>query len=171
MDRDYTDGTHDDVEFFIGNEIEKTAALGLKTLFVVGTHDADKVLKIFKESGCEHIYFGANQSFHPKTDKKWHEWDDMLFMCKEENILHTLDFDVSITNMVMESMWVESDIFIPMISVKLPYIEQLPYNACIKIDDTDFKASNPGVWVHHVHELMDRDKFTNWTQYKEDTPW
>ena len=35
-----------------------------------------------------------------------------------------------------------------MISVLLPYIDQQwNYNACIKIDDKDFKASNPGVWV------------------------
>jgi hypothetical protein len=60
------------------------------------------------------------------------------------------------------------DKFIPMISVKIPYITNLNYNACVKIDDRDFKATNPGVWVHHVHDLMDRKVFTDWTKYGKD---
>ena len=47
-----------------------------------------------------------------------------------------------------------------MISVKLPYIEQLNYNACIKVDDSGFKQPNPGVWVYYANELKDRKKFT-----------
>ena len=58
--------------------------------------------------------------------------------------------------------------FISQISVKLPYINQLNYNACIKIDDNDYNYSNPGVWVHTVHYLKKRDVFTDWTEYKKD---
>ena len=57
-----------------------------------------------------------------------------------------------------------------MISVKLPYIQQLGYNAIIKLDDKDFKASNPGVWCHSLHDLMDREKFTDWSKYSLDKP-
>ena len=38
----------------------------------------------------------------------------------------------------------------------------------IKIDDKDFNASNYGVWVHSLHELQDRSKFTSWEEYKND---
>ena len=48
--------------------------------------------------------------------------------------------------------------------------ECLNYNACLKLDDTDFNATNPGVWVHRIHELKSLDKFTNWEQYKSDKP-
>jgi hypothetical protein len=55
-----------------------------------------------------------------------------------------------------------------MISVKLPYIQQLGYNAIIKLDDKDFKASNPGVWCHSVHDLQNRTVFTDWSKYTKD---
>ena len=86
----------------------------------------------------------------------------------EEGIWITLDFDVSLTESVLECGFTEYDNFIPMISVKLPYIGQLGYNATLKIDDKDFKASNPGVWCHSVHDLQTRKTFTDWTKYTQD---
>ena len=56
-----------------------------------------------------------------------------------------------------------------MISVKLPYIKQFNYNATLKIDDTTWGHSNPGVWTHQLNELMTKDKFTYWDQYTQDT--
>ena len=38
----------------------------------------------------------------------------------------------------------------------------------LKIDDKDFKATNPGVWTHSLHDLMDRETFTDWTKYQLD---
>jgi hypothetical protein len=55
-----------------------------------------------------------------------------------------------------------------MISVKLPYIKQFNYNATLKLDDIDFDSTNPGVWTHSLHKLMDRRKFTPWTDYSKD---
>ena len=46
-----------------------------------------------------------------------------------------------------------------------PYIKQWGYNAMVKIDDKGFNASNPGVWCHSLHDLMDRNKFTPWSKY------
>ena len=62
----------------------------------------------------------------------------------------------------------EYDTFIPMISVKLPYMNQLGYNATLKLDDKGFKETNPGVWTHRIHDLMDRKVFTDWTKYTKD---
>ena len=55
-----------------------------------------------------------------------------------------------------------------MISVKLPSIDKLNYNATLKIDDTDFEHSNPGVWCHSVHNLQKRNLFTDWSKYTQD---
>jgi hypothetical protein len=40
--------------------------MALRTLFVVGVQDPQIVLQQFNNNDCEHIYFGANQSF-PST--------------------------------------------------------------------------------------------------------
>jgi hypothetical protein len=58
--------------------------------------------------------------------------------------------------------------FVPMISVKLPYINQLNYNATLKLDDKTWGATNPGVWTHHLQTLLGKDKYTHWDQYTKD---
>ena len=55
-----------------------------------------------------------------------------------------------------------------MISVKLPYINQLGYNAVLKLDDNDFDSTNPGVWCHRLHDLQTVDTFTSWDDYTND---
>ena len=171
MKRDYTDGIANNITFFTGIEIEKTPAYGMKTLFVVGVHDDQIITTMAQNNDCTHIYFGANQSF--KTDgvndaQNWRMWEDMIYVCLEQGYWCTLDLDVSEVEGLLESGLVEKQQFIPQISVKLPYLQQLGYNATIKIDDKDFKATNPGVWCHNLHDLLDRNKFTSWDQYGKD---
>lgn len=170
MKRDYETGTHIEVTMFIGTEIEKTPAYGMKTLFVVGIQDPEHVLRKADEHDCDHIYVGANQSFHPPAQNwnEWDKWDQMVKPLLASGKLVTVDFDVSLSETLLEYSWVEKNNFIPMISVKLAYIKQLGYNASLKLDDKDFKATNPGVWVHQVHDLMSRDKFTDWREYTQD---
>jgi hypothetical protein len=171
MKRNYESGVADSITFFTGIEIEKTPAYGMKTLFVVGVHDDQIITTMAKNNDCTHIYFGANQSF--KTDgvndaQNWRMWEDMIYVCLEEGYWCTLDLDVNEVEGLLESGLVEKQKFIPQISVKLPYLQQLGYNATIKIDDKDFKATNPGVWCHSLHDLLDRNKFTSWDQYGKD---
>ena len=71
---------------------------------------------------------------------------------------------------LLESGLTENHNFIPMISVKLPYINQLGYNATLKLDDKDFRATNPGVWCHSLHTLQKRSVFTDWSKYTKDEP-
>ena len=52
----------------------------------------------------------------------------------------------------------------------MPYVKQWNYNTMLKIDDKDFKASNPGVWCHRLHNLLDEEKFTDWAEYGLDKP-
>ena len=57
-----------------------------------------------------------------------------------------------------------------MISVKLPSLQMLGYNATIKLDDKDFAASNPGVWCYNLRDLTSTtsNAFTGWDSYNGD---
>ena len=78
------------------------------------------------------------------------------------------DFDASCVEGLLEGPLVEHRRFIPQISVKLPYLTQLGYNATLKIDDKDFDATNPGVWCHRLRDLTTTESFTDWDQYGKD---
>lgn len=160
---------HENTKFFRGLEVEHTPAVGKYTLFVVGVQSAEHIAANL--NGAEHIYFGANMSFpNPVVDDHvvWSEWTDMVAFFLRKGYLCTLDIDVSSAEGLVESGLVEYNNFIPMISVKLPYVQLLGYNATIKIDDKDFAATNPGVWCHSLHDLKDRSKFTDWSKYTKD---
>lgn len=168
---------HEAVDFFVGTEIEHTPAFGERTLFVVGVQNIDtikwKLGEIDQRSRepITHVYFGANMSF-PQHDSfgldEFQPWEDMIKPFLSAGYLCTLDFDVTHAEILAESSLTEKSNFIPMISVKLPYLQLLGYNATIKLDDKDFNATNPGVWCHSVHDLMSRDKFTSWSEYTKD---
>jgi hypothetical protein len=173
MKRNYENGIIDNATFFTGVEIEKTPAFGMKTLFVVGVHDPYIVMELARNNNCTHIYFGANQSFHTRgvnDAETWRPWEDMIYVCldSEDGFWCTLDFDVRETEGLLESGLTEKRRFIPQISVKIPYLNQLGYNATLKIDDKDFEATNPGVWCHNLQDLLGRDHFTDWDQYGKD---
>lgn len=171
MKREYTTGTAEAITFFVGDEIEKTPAFGMKTLFVVGVHEPDAILELASNNDCSHIYFGANMSFNPAGTndiETWKAWEDMIFVCLENDYWCTLDFDVKDVEGLLESGLTEKRRFIPQISVKLPYLQLLGFNATIKLDDKDFDATNPGVWCHRLRDLTTVDSFTNWDQYSKD---
>lgn len=161
---------HDAVKFFVGTEVEHSPAHGLKTLFVVGLQDVTEISLAAKQHACDHIYFGANQSFPKITtnDQIWFDWEDMISALLKNHYICTLDIDVTQVEGLCESGLTEHDNFIPMISAKMPYIRLLGYNATLKIDDRDFRASNPGVWCHSLHDLQDRSRFTSWDLYNKD---
>ena len=162
---------HESARFFVGNEVEHTPAYGLKTLFVVGLQPVDEIRHWYAYHSCRHIYFGANQSF-PNLEiydgDGWRPWERMIQDCLDTRILCTLDLDVGCAEGLLESTLVDYNNFIPMLSVKLPYIRQLGYNATLKIDDKDFEQSNPGVWCHSLYALQKREVFTPWSKYTQD---
>jgi len=164
------DGHDDTVKFFVGTEVEHTPAFGKRTLFVIGVQPVADIKFWAERSEVEHIYFGANQSF-PNPDVNspvWNDWEVMIGQCLMNGYWCTLDIDVKSSEGLLESSVVEHNRFIPMISVKLPYINQFGYNATIKLDDKDFDATNPGVWCHSLHELKNRAVFTDWSKYTKD---
>jgi len=171
---------HNNVKFFTGMEVEHTPAYNKHTLFVAGLQSSNDIqdwLDDFnsyedKSKHIEHIYFGANMSFPASIRTNdavfWNPWEKMIEHFLSQGYLCTLDIDVSQVEGLLETGLCECNNFIPMISVKLPYIRQLGYNATIKLDDKDFAATNPGVWCHSLHDLQNRNNFTDWSKYIND---
>ena len=163
---------YENIDFFIGTEVEHTPAFGEYTLFVIGVQPLDKIKRYltYGQETVNHIYFGANQSFplHDIQAEDWQPWVTMIEEFLKLGLLCTLDVDVYNIEYLTQTVLPSYNNFIPMISVKLPYIQLLGYNATIKLDDKDFAATNPGVWCHSVHELRDRKVFTDWSKYTKD---
>jgi len=172
MEREYTTGTADSVTYFIGNEVEHTPAYGLKTLFVVGVMAPEEITDIAAKHECNHVYFGANQSFDGNNIGDW--------VRQIEHVLRlgfkaTLDFDVKYANCKSNHTppaWFQQlntfDNFIPMVSVKIPNLTMYNKNATIKIDDVDFDATNQGVWCHQLNNLLNEERLTEWSEYAGD---
>jgi hypothetical protein len=170
-ERDYQGGSQKDVEFFVGTEVEHSPAHGLKTLFVVGLQSTDKIAEALSDD-IQHIYFGANQSFDLGNNdaEGWQAWEDMINHFMHMGYLCTLDLSTDQIGCLHEGGLVENNLFIPMISVKLPYTRLFNYNTTVKIDDIGFNATNPGVWCWSLRDLMDRERFTDWRAYQQDQP-
>lgn len=166
MQRDYNTGVSEAVTFFTGIEIEHTPAYGKKTLFVTGVQSVESIA--LNLQGCEHIFFGANHSFNPIDYDEHKQWEEMIYFFLKKDYLCSLDIPFNQIEEFHESGYCEYNNFIPQIRIAIPYIKLWNYNTMLKIDDKDFKATNPGVWSHSLHTLMDRKNFTDWSQYKND---
>ena len=158
------------VDYFIGTEVENTAMKGEQTLFVVGIKPTQEIIDLAQHHNVNHIYLGTSQCFKPATAGEWAEWDALIIPLLETGMWVTLDFGVEYANGINEFSWNEFNTFIPMISVKIPHIKLYNYNTTLKIDDTTWGDTNPGVWCHPLNELMTRDVYTDWKDYKGDFP-
>jgi hypothetical protein len=159
---------HDHVNFFTGTEVEKTPAFGKQTLFVVGVQPVNDIADHLQ--GCEHIFFGANHSFHPDNNLEWARWEGMIGHFLERGYMCSLDIPVKCVEDFNDTGLCEYRNFVPQIRISIPYVKLWNYNTMIKIDDSDFDATNPGVWTHSLHSLMSRRTFTDWDQYNKDQP-
>ena len=170
MKRDYKDGVKEDAVFFFGKEVEHTPAYGMDTLFVTDIQSIKKIEKALTVTtwSATHIFFGANHSFNPTTPDEWNEWERMIEYFLKKDYLCSLDIPINQVEEFNDCGLNDHDNFIPQIRVPIPYIKLWNYNTMIKIDDKDFKATNPGVWSHSLHDLKDRSKFTPWADYKND---
>lgn len=159
---------HEAVKFFYGTEVEHTPAFGKRTLFVVGVQPVEDIEKAYKD--CEHIFFGANHSYDPPKDsiEEYGEWEHMIKYFLKQGILCTLDVPYSQLDEIHEDGYDEYNNFIAQLRISIPYVSLYNYNTMVKIDDKDFDATNPGVWTHSLHKLMDRDVFTPWSDYSKD---
>jgi hypothetical protein len=158
---------HDNVDFFVGTEVERTPAFGMKTLFVVGLQLIDNIASRLHEVE-QHIFFGANHSFDPKSPEEWRKWESMITYFLERGYWCTLDIPIGAVEEFHEGGLCDYRNFVPQIRVSVPYTKLWNYNTMLKIDDKDFDATNPGVWCHSLHSLMSRETFTGWDDYRGD---
>ena len=167
MKRDYATGKAEAVTYFVGDEVEVTPAFNLRTLFVVGVMASEEITDIATKHECDHVYFGANQSFDGENIGEW--------VRQIEHVLRlgfwaTLDLDVKYVQ--KPGAWLNQlnvfDHFITQLSVKIPHIKLYNENTTIKIDDIDFDATNEGVWCHSLDKLKSYDQMTIWSEYGND---
>ena len=170
MERDYASGTADDITFFTGVEIEHTPAYGMQTLFVTGIQPVEAINGVLANQEVRHIFFGANHSFNPVFNDYagWKAWEDMITYFLDEGYWCSLDIPLSAVEEFNDGGLNDYNQFIPQIRVPIPYIKLWNYNTMLKVDDKGFKATNPGVWCHSLHALLDRNKFTSWDRYGND---
>jgi hypothetical protein len=174
MKRTYQNITSDKAKFFLGKEVEKTPAYGLKTLFVVGLVSIDEINNILNDPFCsvgetvEHIFFGANHSFNPVEFQELTDWENLIYHFLKLDYRCSLDIPLSVCTTILQTKLIENNNFIPQIRVPIPFTKQWNYNTMLKLDDTSYNYSNPGIWTHSLHDLMDRNKFTDWLEYKDD---
>ena len=160
-----------DVKYFTGTEVEHTICYGKKTLFVVGIQPVEEILKLAQEHNCDHIYFGTSQTFNTQemSSADYIRWEEMILPILDANLWATLDFDVRHIEAIHESGYCDYDRFVPMVSVKMPYLKLLNYNTTVKIDDITWGATNSGVWSVPLGDLTQRKYYTHWEQYTQDT--
>jgi hypothetical protein len=160
--------------FFTGVEVEHTVAYGSKTLFIIGTPSIDKINTEIRDLAednfiTQHLYFGTSQTYKNIDMETAKTFEHLIIhYLDNSNFWVTLDFDVADINRVHEAGYCKYNRFIPMISVKLPYINLLNYHATLKLDDTQWGHSNPGVWTHHLQSLLGKNVYTDWSAYKGD---
>ena len=167
---------HESADFFWGEEVEHTPAFGMKTLFVIGYQVQDPIQSLLDDRNnltdttkhVNHIFFGANDSYHPRTLDEITAWENVIHTFLDRGYWCSLDIPFQYVEHFHDGGLCERDRFIPIIKVPVPYIRLWNYNTCVKIDDRDFADTNPGVWVHSLHDLQDRTKFTDWSKYSKD---
>lgn len=161
---------HNDVAYFIGPEVEHTPAYSKRTLFVVGKQNADQIERMAREYKTPHIFMGANHSF-TVDQHDWNYWDSIITSLLDKGFWVTLDYPAhqheQMLKLLNPGIW-QSRLFVPLLSVRIPHVQTSSTNLTIKIDDTDFKATNAGVWCLNHHEITDSNRFTDWQDYGTD---
>jgi len=173
MVRDFKNNTYPaGVRFFVGVHQDNSFAIGQNTLYVIGEPDiegiARRIAQYNGEDEITHIFFGAERSFKVSTYEDMEEWTSTIQHFLTLDYWCTLELDASLVNFIHETDLSSWNRFIPMVSVKIPYVRDLGYNAVVKIDDVEFNYSNYGVWTHKVHDLMSNETFTSWDAYGSD---
>jgi hypothetical protein len=160
-------------KFFIGPEAELTPANGKKTLFVIGNQTTERIEELATLHKTPHIYFGANQSFN-FSDKT--NWNGQVTYFIERGYIVSIEYPSQFHNKMLETIseniW-KSRLFIPVVNVRLPKLEDINHNLTLKIDDAGFARNNTGVWCLNYNQITDSNRLTVWNQYETidvDTP-
>ena len=167
MKRDYAEGIKENINFFIGKEVEQTKTKGMQTLFVVGLQRHNVILKYAEKNKCKHIYFGANHSFKTLAgDEVQSIYNQLKYFLNKG---YWVTFDTSPTPRFEDIYKLLSNKkFTIVYGLRMDNVKKMKGNIVIKIDDADFKATNPGVWCWTVNDMIDKKHFTHWEEYGKD---
>lgn len=178
MNRDYEGLTTDRVSHFIGREVENTPAYGLETLFIVPDgKSTDEIIQIIKkhESEVENVYLNANHIMieheMDPSDFFSRDWGSVLETIEKSRHIKyaTIEIFNPLNIAMLEDFLKKYKKLIFNVSIQIPNAEEYRNRVSIKIDDIDFKATNPGVWSCVVTDIMAHSyTFTPWEQYKKD---
>lgn len=153
-------------KFFVGPEAELTPANGKKTLFVIGNQTIERIEELATLHKTPHIYFGANQSFN-FSDKT--NWNTQVSYFLDRGYTVSIEYPSQFHNKMLESIsegvW-KNRHFIPIVSVRLPRLEDINHNLTLKIDDSGFAKNNTGVWCLNYSQITDSNRLTVWNQYE-----
>jgi hypothetical protein len=166
MKRDYDDGVKDNVVFFTGKEVEKTPTHGKETLFVVGVHSSKKIKAMAKKNNATHIYLGANHSMKHLGGEYYESLQRIIKVLLEDYYV-TLDTPISPKIPGIDDL-LKHKKFTVVYALPIENIMQMKGNVVIKLDDSDYKATNPGVWCWSVRDMMTEQHFTDWAEYGKD---
>ena len=162
MKREYSTGIAEVKKFFTGNEVEHTPNFGKKTIFV--PLDASEPIKSLE--WCDHVYLWANHTYDRWRIVQYLDAIEELREREKVDIRVTVEVPCTEANDIINYRYREYVTYV--VSVRIPYVEERKDNIYIKIDDVDFKASNSGVWVVPVKELMRDEVKTSWEAYSSD---
>ncbi len=156
--------------FYVGPEVEKTPAFAKKTLFVVDLQDTTTVDRYARENKVQHISLGAHNSFDAShyTTYFGKTWEDQITYLLDKGYWVTLNYPAhqhkTVLSMLNNGIW-QSRLFVPVLSVNVPRLENSSPNLSIKMDDISGNNS-PGVWTMHFTEVTDSNRFTDWNEYE-----
>jgi hypothetical protein len=166
MKRDYSNGVDDTKELmFVGHEIENTRASGMFTLFVSGVINLSKILAQAKKQRVNHIFLGANHSLTLDTSY------EIMTQAKElisNGFFVSIDYDSSLLHEIWKYQISSHDSLCHIVRLHIPNAKDVAKNTCIKIDDSVFKGTNPGVWVTPLLTVLVDQNLTTWDRYSKD---
>ena len=165
MKREYTSGVDEGVEYFVGVEIEHIPSYGLKTLFVATpTIDLNQISSLVDKHRVDAVYFGANHVYRAKENVV----DNVnIFQFASDNPEKKVIIDIppGKWNDYQCGWKVVPSNIIFMVSCEVRYANK--NNVFVKIDDSGFRGTNPGVWV--IDPRSETVKFNDWEKYGNDT--
>lgn len=162
MLRDYASGVSSTPVLFVGAEVEKTRHFGEMTLFVVDLNTPIiEIANIATGSGCTHIYLAANHNYPAHTEVEW------INACTALKMSHNVTLEVQHKDLTPSLIDLSQKVdFVLMVGCPIPNIHS---NIVVKVDDVDFRATNPGVWtIMPFASKKNRAHFTPWDKYTQD---
>ena len=155
-------------KFFTGPEVENTYLHHMPTLFVVGEAEFNEVRKQLEELEVQHVFLGARQSATDQNVLSLMDLAEEIIEGMEPPTWVTLDFDFRLLSVVRAHSAFGLWRFVPLVSLKIPNVTQLPSLTSFKIDDR-FRGNNGGVWTLQLRDLLRVEHaYTPWKAYEND---